>query len=437
MVITKDMSRLGRDYIETGHYTERYFPDNGVRYIALHDGIDTGVESTMNDMTPFKAVINDQWARDTSRKVRSVKHAKRDNGLFIGWKAPFGYTVKKNVFEIDGEAAEVVRYIFKLAVEGVSCRKIAEKLNDEKIPTPATQKKINLTRIGPHSGLWSSESICRTLKNEMYIGNMVQGITRKPSYKSKKCVRVPKEDWVIVPNTHEPIVSKEIFDKAGLIVASRKHTRQRTHDYLLRGLIHCRECGYPLGVIMRMLAGNRETLYFLCRTYQRFTKADICTSHSIRVETVTDAVLSEVRKICKQYIERLNLTELTAEANKKLLDEKKRQQKCKADIKTNLERLECKIDKIYNDKLDDNITEDDFQRIYKKLKDEQASLHSKAQSLAENGDEDLYNEPKIKELVRRFLNADEISKELLVSLIERVELTKDKEIFIHFRFNVI
>jgi len=160
----------------------------------------------------------------------------------------------------------------------------------------------------------------------------------------------------------------------------------------------------------------------------------ICTPHSIREETVTNAVLAEVRKICKQYSDNLDLEQLTDEANQKLFAQKKHRQKSKESVKANLSRLNAKIDKTYDDRLDDIISEDDFQRIYKKLKEEQSALQHKANALEKSDGVDLYDKSKVKELVGKFLNTEEISKELIVSLIERVELTQDKEVLIHFRF---
>ena len=177
MVITKDLSRLGRDYIMTGHYMERYFPEHRVRYISLLDGIDTGVDSTANDITPFRAIMNDMYAKDISKKIKSVKRDKQRKGQFIGGKPMYGYKMhptEKNKIVVDEKVAPIVRRIFMMALSGMSCRKIAATLNDEKIPTPATYCGWKVGNPGPYTGLWSSERISEMLKNETYIGNMVQ-----------------------------------------------------------------------------------------------------------------------------------------------------------------------------------------------------------------------------------------------------------------------
>ena len=156
MVITKDLSRLGRDYIMTGHYMERYFPENRVHYISLLDGIDTGIESTANDITPFRAIMNDMYAKDISKKIKSVKHDKQQKGQFIGVKQMYGYKMhptEKNKIVIDEDAAQIVRRIFAIALSGVCCRQIAVTLNEEGIPTPATYCGWQMRHKGPYSGL--------------------------------------------------------------------------------------------------------------------------------------------------------------------------------------------------------------------------------------------------------------------------------------------
>ena len=254
MVITKDLSRLGRDYILTGHYMERYFPEHRVRYISLLDGIDTGVDSTANDITPFRAIMNDMYAKDISKKIKSVKRDKQRKGQFIGGKPVYGYKMhptEKNKIVIDEEVAPIVRRIFALALSGMSCRNIATLLNQEGVPTPQPSRGSPGGKTRSLHRLWSSERISDMLQNETYIGNMVQGRCVKISYKSKKCLKQNPANWVVVEGTHEPLVDRETFQKVRMLVNSRRHTRSRTYDFLLKGLIFCHECGYPLTVLNR------------------------------------------------------------------------------------------------------------------------------------------------------------------------------------------
>ena len=436
MVITKDLSRLGRDYIMTGHYMERYFPERRVRYISLLDGIDTGVESTANDITPFRAIMNDMYAKDISKKIKSVKRDKQRKGQFIGGKPMYGYKMhptEKNKIVIDEEVAPIVRRIFALALDGMSCRKIATLLNEEGVPTPATYCGWKVGNPGPYTGLWSSERISDMLQNETYIGNMVQGRMVKISYKSKKCLRQPRENWVIVEDTHEPLIDKETFQKVRMLVDSRKHTRSRTYDFLLKGLIFCHECGYPLATLNRKNAAGEERLFFVCRTYQRFTKAGVCTCHSIKEQTVTDAVIAKVREICEAY---LNPDELFSMAQH-AVEEAQKHDGVEAEIQSvqsKIESMTTNLDKMYMDKLAGILAESDFQRIYLKVKTDRTQLEEKLKSLQAQQKEPVKTEQQARELVNRFLESPFASREMLVSLIERVELSEEKHVYIKFRF---
>ena len=436
MVITKDLSRLGRDYIMTGHYMERYFPEKRVRYISLLDGIDTGVESSANDITPFRAIMNDMYAKDISKKIKSVKRDKQRKGQFIGGKPVYGYKMhptEKNKIVIDEEVAPTVRRIFNMALDGMSCRKIAATLNEEGVPTPATYCGWNMGRKGPYAGLWSSERISEMLQNETYIGNMVQGRMVKISYKSKKCLKQDRENWVVVEGTHEPLIDAETFRKIRMLVSSRRHTRSRTYDFLLKGLIFCHECGYPLAVLNRKNAAGEDVLYFVCRTYQRFTKAGVCTCHSIKEKTVTDAVVAKVREVCEAYLNPKELLPMAQETVEQARKENALETELQA-VQSKIDSLTANLDKVYLDRLNGLLPETDFERIYNRVKVERSALEEKRQELERRRKEPVRTENIAKDLVQRFMDSAFASRELLVSLIERVELTESKEILIQFRF---
>lgn len=436
MVITKDLSRLGRDYILTGHYMERYFPEHRVRYISLLDGIDTGVESSANDITPFRAIMNDMYAKDISKKIKSVKRDKQRKGQFIGGKPVYGYKMhptEKNKIVIDEKVAPIVRRIFSMALEGESCRQIAARLNIEGVPTPATYAGLPIGKPGPYTGLWSSERISDMLGNETYIGNMVQGRSVKVSYKSKKCLRQAPENWIVVEGTHEPLIDRETFDKVRLLVNSRRYTRSRTYDFLLKGLIFCHECGYPLAVINRKNAAGNDVLYFVCRTYQRFTKAGVCTCHSVKEETITNAVVAKVREVCGAYLEPERLLPIAQGA----VEEVRKAEHCEAEaqaLRGKLDSLSANLDRMYLDRLSGLLAENDFERVYQRVKDERAAAEERLRELEQRRDSPAKGVDEAKELVERFIQSVDTNRELLVSLIERVELTEDRQILIKFRF---
>ena len=436
MVITKDLSRLGRDYIMTGHYMERYFPEHRVRYISLLDGIDTGVESSANDITPFRAIMNDMYAKDISKKIKSVKRDKQRKGQFIGGKPVYGYKMhptEKNKIVIDEEAARTVRHIFAMALDGMSCRRIAAALNEEGVPTPAIYCGWNMGRKGPYAGQWSSERISDMLQNETYIGSMVQGRQVKISYKSKKCLHQERKDWVVVENTHEPLVDAESFRKVQLLLESRRHTRSRTYDFLLKGLIFCHECGYPLAVLNRPNAKGEDVLYFVCRTYQRFTKNSACTAHYIKEKTVTEAVLAKVREICEDYLNPQALLPAAEEAVREASQEDRIAAEIAA-LQGKITSLTENLDRMYTDRLSGLLPEADFQRIFARIKDERERLEERVRELRRQQKSPVSQADRAKELVQRFLDTACANRELLVSLIERVELTEDREIIIRFRF---
>ena len=436
MVITKDLSRLGRDYILTGHYMERYFPEHRVRYISLLDGIDTGVDSTANDITPFRAIMNDMYAKDISKKIKSVKRDKQRKGQFIGGKPVYGYKMhptEKNKIVVDEEVAPVVRRIFSLALSGMSCRNIATLLNQEGVPTPATYAGLPVARPGPYTGLWSSERISDMLQNETYIGNMVQGRSVKISYKSKKCLKQDPANWVVVEGTHEPLVDLETFQKVRMLINSRKYTRSRTYDFLLKGLIFCHECGYPLAVLNRKNARGEDVLYFVCRTYQRFTKVGVCTCHSIKEKTVTDAVIAKVREVCQAYLNPGELLPVAQEAVENARKQSSLETELQA-LQSKIDSLTANLDRMYTDRLSGLLPEADFRRIFSRITLEREQLEEKRQELELRQKSPVRSEDRAKELVQRFIETAGESRELLVSLIERVELTADKEILIKFRF---
>lgn len=435
LVITKDLSRLGRDYILTGHYLERYFPEHQVRYISLLDGIDTGTDATANEITPFRAIMNDMYAKDISKKIRSVKRDKQQKGLFIGGKAVYGYKIsptEKNKLVVDEPAAETVRHIFAMAAEGVSCRQIAEWLNAEGVQTPAIYAGLKSGSVGAYAGLWSGERISEMLRNETYLGHMVQGRRAKVSYKSQKCHSLPRESWVVVEDTHAPLVDKETFDRVQALLESRRGTRSRSYDFLLKGLIFCHECGYPLAVLNRKTAAGEDSLYFVCRSYQRSTKAGLCTSHTIKEARVTEAVLSQLHRLCETQ---LSEETLLPQARQAVEAGERAQSRGRepAALRAQIRQLCAKMDRIYLDRLNGILAEADFTRIYEGVKQEREALEERLRDRERQGLETVGTEEKAAALVGKFRESAFSDRALLCSLVERVELTENREVILQLR----
>ena len=218
-----------------------------------------------------------------------------------------------------------------------------------------------------------------------------------------------------------------------MLVNSRKHTRSRTYDFLLKGLIFCHECGYPMAVLNRPPVSGEDRLFFVCRTYQRFTKAGVCSCHSIKEQVVTEAVLAKVREVCEAYLDPNNLQPIAADAVEKARKAENHEAEIQS-IQNKIDSLTANLDKMYMDRLTGLLAEADFERIYQRVKMDRTSLEEKLKELESQKESPVSTEDRARELVQQFLDSAYTSRELLVSLIERVELTENKQIIIRFRF---
>lgn len=432
MVITKDLSRLGRDYIQTGYYLEKYFPENNVRYVALLDNIDTGVENSLNDITPFKAIMNDLYAKDISKKIRSVKQDKIKKGKFIGGKAPYGYKkcqIDKNKIVIDEFAADIVKKIFSMALSGISCRAIALRLTEEGVEPPSVYAKLKLNKQTAYTNCWKSEVVTGMLKNEVYIGNMVQGRIKKINYKSKKIVRLPKDEWVIVKDTHEPIIDKEVYGKVQVLLENRSTVKTNTIDYSLKGVIYCKDCKKAMGIVPK-----KDKHYLRCRTYAKFTKLKKCTSHSIRADFVEQSIWNEVNKLIKGFItseELIDIAKNIINNDKKIVNNKN----IIEELRIKVLNITKDIDKIYMDKISNIIDEEDFTRIYNNKKIEKNKIQKKIKDLESNLEDinHLNSEKKEMIFVNEFINIEKYKKLIYTELIDKVEIGDNKKIYIFFK----
>lgn len=298
-VITKDLSRFGRNYIETGKYLERIFPYLGIRFIAVNDNYDSAESETYGNsmMIPFKNLINDAYCRDISIKIRSSLEVKRKRGDFIGAFAPYGYkksTEDKNRLVIDEEAAEIVRYIFRMYLQGNNAYRIAETLNKKDIPTPMDYKKENGSRF--YTGFkrnmeseWTHGSVLRILKDPVYAGILVQGKNTTPNYKVKKKVKREERQWSSVENTHEAIIPPFVYNNVREIL----HTDTRTASsqekvYCLSGIVKCGDCGANM-VRKTVSCGRKKFVYYVCSNH-KYNK-NLCSSHSINESKLEECVL--------------------------------------------------------------------------------------------------------------------------------------------------
>lgn len=434
LVITKDLSRLGRDYIDTGYYLERYFPQKNVRYIALADGIDTFSKNSNNDMSPFKSVINDMYAKDISNKIRTVMDTKRKNGQFIGSFAPYGYIKdpnNKNHFIIDPEAAQVVKRIFELYITGNSMHSIVKLLNNENVDCPSKYKRknSNYKNAMVKNYKWTQETIKRILSNPTYKGDMAQGRQYKINYKVKKYKKIPKENWIIASNTHEPIIKPEDFDYAQELISSKitSYTTPEKANHLLNGLLFCKDCGAKM-TFRRNCSGK---MIMMCINYSRYGK-DKCSSHTLNEKLVEDYVIGELKKIADYVItdEFCNDVKIIVPENNNLIDNDLNQ------AEKRLIEINDTIKTLYIDKLKGILDEEMFLSISKEYSDEKEKLNHKIIQLTKRKEELKKAQKEIDyiSILKNTLNFENLNKQVISQLINKIEISKEKEIFIYYNF---
>ena len=270
MVITKDLSRLGRDYIMTGYYSEVFFQEKGVRYVAVGDNFDT--LDGYNEIAPFKNILNDMYARDISKKIKSAKHQRAKQGLFIGSQTPYGYRIdpdRKGALIVDPEAAEAVRLIFQLARDGLGSVAIADELQARKIISPSAYKYLNgdqrfaryaAVKSGDYYA-WCSTTISQILSNKVYTGQLASLKTESTSYKIRQRISVPAERQIVTENAHEAIVDKALFEEVQKIRVARGCKANKKRFNLFRGKLFCECCGHPLAISSKQLLNGKTDIY--------------------------------------------------------------------------------------------------------------------------------------------------------------------------------
>ena len=303
-VITKDISRLGRDFIETSHYMFKYFPEHNIRYIAILENFDTLNPNGVEDMIPFQTIVNDWYLKDISKKIKSVRQNKMKQGLYMGSTVPYGYKRSKEnncKLEIDEYASQIVKRIFKLRIEGWTPTMIARKLSDENIEPPSIYNKRNIKKTYT-TNLWGLSTINQILSNPIYIGNLVQRKFDKVSYKSKKKIKLNKDQWIVIENAVEPIISKEIFGKAQAMKNKNVANCNKKYDYLLKGLVVCGDCGRTMTVrrrkIKRKYKEDSIETYYCCTNNIRYRNG-VCSLHYFNEEKLNKIVIDYLRNILK------------------------------------------------------------------------------------------------------------------------------------------
>jgi Site-specific recombinases, DNA invertase Pin homologs len=437
-VITKDLSRLGRDYIEAGRYVEKYFPEKGVRYISLLDGYDSEVENISDDMLPFKLLMNDMYAKDISKKVRSAITSKKKQGLFIGWKATYGYKKdpdNKHKLIIDEEASSIVKRIFEMAINKKSPKQIADILSSEDISNPSDYANLNRNKKTSSSSLWCSRTIDEMLINPTYAGHLTQGRRKKINYKSKKEIRTDYSKWIIKKNTHEPIIDEKIFDKV-VEIRSKKNNYRRTSEYLLSGLLYCKDCGHSIGITR---SKDKKRKYCGCNYYKKFSKFKLCTPHTLNYDKLEMAVLEDIKEICKTHVNNSKFKNIMKQhkSNDVVKSEYEKNIECSRTI---INSLTNKLDKIYLDKIENLIDVEIYKRAHSKISNEIQNEKTKINTILDKlnslDNRNKENENSHLKIIEDYLTFNKPNKNVINTIINKIEISKDKMIYIYYKFSV-
>ena len=430
LVLTKDLSRLGRDYIDTGYYLERYFPSRQVRYIALADGIDTFASSSaQNDMGPFKSVMNDLYAKDISQKVRAVMDTKREAGQFIGAFAPYGYQKdpeNKNRLFVDGPAAEVVRRIFEEYLAGQSMAGIARRLNQEGV-LPPSRYKAEIQRLPYHNanavqGVWRAETIRTILGNPTYAGDLAQGKNEKWSYKLKASHKVPRQEWTVVPDTHEAIIDKEAFQIVQQLLERRSgHCKTKAHSHLRSGLVFCGDCGRPMTFCRR---SSGRSFVLICSGYSRYGECQRHTTDEAQLErTVLERLNGFAKQVLPSGVEEALLQSCSGRNEALWMQEKTHAQERFNQIGSILQAL-------YEDRAAQRLEESEFTQLAATYREEKRKL----QSLLEGGH--LRGEDRFLFLraAHKLLYFEQPDRRLLCRMIRRITIGQGGAVSIDYSF---
>lgn len=439
-IITKDLSRMGRDYISMGEYIERIFPEKRIRYIAVTDDIDTLYETPGLEFLQFKLIFNDYYLKDTSKKIRRILKAKKEQGQFLGWKAVYGYKKdpsNKHKLIVDEEIRPIIKRMFNMVVEGKTPKQIASVFSKEKILTPSMYANLNRGLKSTAYELWCPRTIEEMLRNETYIGNLTQGRRKKINYKSKKEIRTPREDWIIVKNTHEAIIDENTFNTVQSLLLKNRNKVNKSNFKILSGFMKCKECGHAIG-LNRSSDGKRY--YCHCTYYTSHSKYGLCTPHSCNYDKLETAVLNSVRRICDKYVDIESIKD-KIETFLKKNDYKNKVEKELSVLESKISNSNLYIDKIYEDRLKGEISIEIFNRFLNKCRNEITDLNNKKKKLKDElksiDNKDLKKEKTlVDKRIKEYLSFQNPDRILLVNLIDKILISEDKTVEIYYKFKL-
>lgn len=426
-VIVKDMSRLGRDYLQVGMYTEIMFPNLDVHFIAVNDGVDSHMGD--NEFTPFRNIINEWYAKDTSKKIRAVKKAKGIAGEHIGSHAPYGYSKNPDNLKewiVDEEAAEVVREIFRLCVNGNGPTRIAHILTERKIlcPTYYALEKGEKPRtvLPPNKYLWSATVVAHILERLDYLGHTVNFKTHIKSYKNRKKIANSPDQWKIFENTHEAIIDRETFEIVQKIRSGKRRPTRMGELPMFSGLLYCADCGSKM-TFHRRADEPAEKHNFVCGNYRHNSKE--CSMHYIRNVTVEQIVLENLKEVTRyvsdyegEFVKMVMDTDMR-QKNKELAQKKKRTM----EIQTRIAELDKIFRRIYEDNISGKLLDDRFMKLSEGYEVEQLDLQKELAFLQEGLQNDEKQNVNVKQFlttVRKYINITELTSEIVHEFIDQI-----------------
>lgn len=447
-IIVKDLSRLGRNHYEAGNYIEKVFPLFNIRFIAINDFIDSfkNPESVNTILLPFKNLINDEYARDVSIKIRSSLNGKKKRGEFVGSFPSYGYVKDekdKHRLVIDEVAADIVKKIFDWHVNlGLGKIAICHKLNDLGILNPTGHKKVELGQNYENCGVidntytWTPSTVRNILKNEVYIGNTVQGKRRAKSYKIHKIENVPEEKWVRVENTHEPIIDKETFEKAQEL--SRRDTKvsQKTKELSIwAGFLKCADCKRAMNKKSSTNKSGSKYEYYICSTYRKKSNK-LCTKHTIKEELLEKAVVQAINL----HIDLLtNIEQMVKQINQSSFQNLKNE-----NIENMIKAKQIELSKIsnfkrtlYEDWKNGDITRDEYLEYKRKYENDIERLNQNIESLETENQKYKTQNTTNNEWIEKFRekkNITELTRDIMMELIDCIYVQENGNITIKFKF---
>lgn len=436
IIVTKDLSRLGRNQLHTGLYIEERFPMFGVRYIAINDNVDTD-SSESNDLMPFKNLFNEWFIRDTSRKIRAVLKAKAERGERPGTRAPYGYIKDPETkkLAVDDEAAAIVRRIFAMCASGNGPSQIARILKKEQVLTPTmyayTRYGMNHTCLDTaHPYNWSDSAIANLLENEIYLGNTVNMKYSTKSYKDKRRVEHSREECLVFKDTHPVLITQEVWDIVQRVRKNRRRPTKMEEQNKYSGLVFCADCGSNM-VLHRARTMSASYNHFTCRTYKK--DGESCTGHYIRECVLDEVVLEDLRRVTAMARERPEefAAYIGSRQSAEIQREIRRQEKELAAMRKRKAELDAIFKKLYEDSVLSRITTEQFQMLSSSYTEEQnqiaAGIPQKEADIIQRLRETVSGTDGFLDKAKRYTDITELTPELLRLFIEKI-VVHEKEV---------